>query len=131
MLANALDRSQIRSTLGLDLARYCGAFAYTPDTQPVDLYMNNDYKGTYLLTEKVEIAPGRVEIRDLEDMINSEDILLVVGASEDLTTMYSAMETDFFGIPMLVPFSDGDILLENGTGYTLRMTPNGQSYTAS
>lgn len=66
LLANALDRSQIRNTLALDLARYAGSFAYTPRTQPVDLYLNNDYKGTYLLTEKAEIGKNRLVISDLE-----------------------------------------------------------------
>ena len=66
LLANALDRSQIRNTLALDLARYSGAFAYTPRTQPVDLYLNNDYKGTYLLTEKAETGKKRLAISDLE-----------------------------------------------------------------
>ncbi len=65
----------------------------------------------------------------LADMINNEDILMVVGASEDLPTMYAAMETDFFEIPMLIPYSDGDIISENSTGYNMRMTPTSQSYT--
>lgn len=66
LLANALDRAQIRNTLALDLARYSGAFAYTPRTQPVDLYLNNEYEGTYLLTEKSETGKNRLAIRDLE-----------------------------------------------------------------
>ncbi len=66
LLANALDRSQIRNTLALDLARSCGSFAYTPRTQPVDLYMNNDYKGTYLLAEKAETGKNRLAISNLE-----------------------------------------------------------------
>lgn len=64
----------------------------------------------------------------LADMINTEDILMAVGASEDLPTMYAAMETDFFGIPMLIPFSDGDIISDRSAGYTMRMTPNSQNY---
>ena len=65
---------------------------------------------------------------DLADMINNEDILMVVGASEYLPTMYAAMETDFFGIPMLIPFSDGDLISDHSAGYTLRMTPTSQTY---
>lgn len=64
----------------------------------------------------------------LADMINAEDILMVIGASEDLPTMYAAMETDFFGIPMLIPYSDGDIVSDHSAGYTLRMTPTDNSY---
>ena len=69
LLADAMDRSHIRNTIALDLARYCGAFSFTPQEQSVDLYMNHDYKGTYLLVEKVETDPNRLRIRDLEEEI--------------------------------------------------------------
>ncbi|MBQ6510309.1 MAG: hypothetical protein IJI07_12615 [Flexilinea sp.] len=64
----------------------------------------------------------------LADMINAEDILMVIGASGDLPTMYAAMETDFFGIPMLIPYSDGDIVSDSSAGYTVRMTPTDNNY---
>ena len=69
LLANALDRTQIRYKLALDLARYCGVFAYTPQAHPVDLYMNGDYRGTFLLTEKVETGKNRVAVTDLEKAV--------------------------------------------------------------
>ncbi len=65
----------------------------------------------------------------LAETVNSDDILMAVGASEDLPTMYAAMETDFFGIPMLIPFSDGDIISDRSAGYTMRMTLNSNSFT--
>lgn len=66
LLANTLDRSQIRNTLALDLARYCKAFSFVPAAQSVDLYINHEYMGLYLLTEKVEIGPERLAVADLE-----------------------------------------------------------------
>ena len=100
LLANALDRSEIRSTLGLDLARYCGAFAYTPDTQPVDLYLNNDYQGSYLLTEKVEIASGRVPVRDLEKLVKAMNPGLDFAALETLgESTYAPGAQKYRGIP--------------------------------
>lgn len=82
LLANAMDRAEIRNTLALDLARYCGAFAYTPRTQPVDLYLNHDYRGCYLLTEKVEVTGSRVGIRDLEKETKRLNPGLDLGALE-------------------------------------------------
>lgn len=78
------------------------------------------------LLSETDVTPDITS--NLADMINNEDILMVIGASEDLPTMYAAMETDFFGIPMLVPFSDGDLTSEHSSGYTLRMTPTSQTY---
>lgn len=71
LLANTLDRSEIRNTLALDLARYSGAYAFVPAAQSVDLYLNYDYKGTYLLTEKVEIDEDRLNISNLESAMES------------------------------------------------------------
>lgn len=69
LLANYLDRSEIRNTLALDLARYSGAYAFTPRYQPVDLYLNNSYAGCYLLTEKCEIGSNRLPIANLESAV--------------------------------------------------------------
>lgn len=66
LLANTLDRSEIRNTLALDMARLSGAYSFVPSARSVDLYLNNDYKGTYLLTEKVEIDGDRLDITNLE-----------------------------------------------------------------
>ena len=100
LLANALDRSEIRNTLGLDLARYCGAFAYTPAAQPVDLYLNNDYQGTYLLTEKVEIASGRIAVRDLEKLIEDMNPGLDFSALEPLGALeYGPGAQKYYDLP--------------------------------
>jgi hypothetical protein len=69
LLANILDRAQIRTTLAFDLARYSGAFIYTPYTQPVDLYVNGEYRGSYLLSEKQEERKNRLPITDLEKTV--------------------------------------------------------------
>lgn len=66
LLTNYLDRSEIRNTIALDLARYSGAYAFTPQRQSVDLYLNHAYAGCYLLTEKCEIDKDRLNITDLE-----------------------------------------------------------------
>ncbi len=69
LLANYLDRSGIRNRIGLDLARYSGAYAFTVQCQPVDLYMNHAYVGCYLLTEKCEIDKDRLNITNLESAV--------------------------------------------------------------
>lgn len=67
LLANYLDRSCIRNSIALDLARYSGAYAFTPAFQSVDLYLNHEYMGCYLLTEKCEIDPDRLNLINLEE----------------------------------------------------------------
>ncbi len=67
LLANVVDRTGIRNEIGLDIARYCGVWKFVPSYQAVDVYLNHDYKGAYLLCEKVEIDSERLDITNLED----------------------------------------------------------------
>lgn len=64
LLANAYDPTLIHNTIGLDMARGFGL--NSPDFVSVDLYYDGAYRGNYLLCEKVQIGPGRVDIYDLE-----------------------------------------------------------------
>lgn len=65
LLANFYDVSSIRNKIVYDMAQAAGLM-YTPDGDWVDLYINGDYYGIYLLSEKIEVAKNRVEIHDLE-----------------------------------------------------------------
>jgi hypothetical protein len=65
LLANYMDSSLLRNTVTFALARAAG-LPYTSKSQAVDLYINNNYLGSYLLCEKVEIGDERVAITDLE-----------------------------------------------------------------
>ena len=74
LLGNYLDKSFIRNQMNFDTARYVG-LGYTPDCRQTALYINNEYMGLYLLTEKIEIDDDRVDIRNLEketEKLNSE-----------------------------------------------------------
>lgn len=61
LLANFIDKSLMRNMIGLRLAEQIG-LPFTPQYQPVDLWLNNEYQGCYLLCEKVEFGTGRVDV---------------------------------------------------------------------
>lgn len=61
LLANAFDSSNLRNKIAYDFAKTVG-LAYSPDSQWVDLYLNGEYAGLYLLCERNEIHPERVAI---------------------------------------------------------------------
>ena len=58
------DASALRNHLIWDLARRMGTIPYVPAYTWVELYLNGDYRGLYLLTEKIEVASDRVDIDD-------------------------------------------------------------------
>ena len=65
LLANYYDVTSLRNQIVFDMAKAAG-LKYTPEGDWVDLYINGDYCGIYLLSEKVQIGKNRVDIHDLE-----------------------------------------------------------------
>lgn len=72
LLANALDKTLVKSAFAYDLAQYLG-LAGSPEHRFVDLYFDGEYRGNYFLCEKVQINAGRLEINDLEDVNEVKD----------------------------------------------------------
>lgn len=61
LLANAYDETNLNNKLVFDLASQVG-FSWSPDSRFVDLYLNGEYRGLYLLTEKIEISANRLDL---------------------------------------------------------------------
>ncbi len=52
----------IATVMGFELSRRLG-MDYTPQVSPIELVLNGDYRGVYLLTEQLRVEPGRVEVK--------------------------------------------------------------------
>lgn len=63
-LADSLDYSHLRNKLAYDAAIDIG-LPYAVDSRYVDLYVNGEYLGLYLMTESVEVGENRISIADL------------------------------------------------------------------
>ena len=68
LLANAGDITLIHNSLVTTLAKDLG-LPYTIDNTPVDLYYDGEYRGSYLLTDKVEVGEENLDIEDLDGLI--------------------------------------------------------------
>ncbi len=75
LLSNVYDNTVLRNVLALNAGRVLGMESNI-ESRWVDLYYDAEYRGSYLLTEKVEIAGGRVDVADLEK------------ANEEVNTVY-------------------------------------------
>lgn len=69
LLANWIDGSFMRNYAAFSFARMIG-MPYANSCRPVDVYLNNRYKGTYTLTQKVGFNNGSVDLTK-EDEANS------------------------------------------------------------
>ena len=63
LLANAFDETNLRDRVIFDFAkRVSGDARIAPDTAFADVYLNGDYAGLYVLSEKPQIAENRLDI---------------------------------------------------------------------
>lgn len=72
LLANSSDPSMVKNKTSFDLSSKLGA-SFTPNSQFVDLWIEGDYRGTYEVTDKVEIGSSRVNIDDATGVISEMD----------------------------------------------------------
>ncbi len=62
--ANKFDVAGLRNYLVWELSNRMGTLPYVPSCTWVQLFVNGDYRGMYMVTEHVEVANDRVEIDD-------------------------------------------------------------------
>lgn len=99
------DLSLIRNEFAYSLSRALGHYA--PHSIPVELVLNNNYRGLYFFMEKIQCQPGRVEIRfDSSDSMN-------VSNNGFLVQIDQASHKDI----VLHPTKQSFILEEPETGY--------------
>lgn len=72
LLANSSDPSMVKNKTSFDLSSKLGA-SFTPNSQFVDLWIEGDYRGTYEVTDKVEIGSSRVDIDDATGVVSELD----------------------------------------------------------
>lgn len=97
LLANHADASLMRNKVAYDLAANIG-MPYSPQSTWVDLRVNGQYLGNYLISEKTEIKKNRVDLSDpqaiLTEMDNNygtaEDYYFYTGSSKTLFTLKDA-----------------------------------------
>jgi hypothetical protein len=66
LLANYSDKSLMRNHVSYELGRRLG-MPFTLPTQFVEVTLNGEFLGNYLLTEQVEVNKDRVDIKELDE----------------------------------------------------------------
>ncbi len=71
LISNYEDKSLLRNYLAAYLSEMVAGAEYTMKARPVDLWLNGQYYGNYLLMEKIEIEGDRVDITDYKDALEA------------------------------------------------------------
>jgi hypothetical protein len=77
LLADYFDRSLIRNKLALSLGAssiFSDGLKWTPSGQHLEVWLNGDYVGVYLMTEDIRIDPARLNIRKMSSKAADNDI---------------------------------------------------------
>ena len=96
LTGNYRDKSYLRNQIVLDMAAYAG-LPYTPEHISAEVYINHEYRGLYLFSEKVEIDDDRIDIPDLEaqtEDLNGGDLsrFPLAGSKKPVKGKYKAYE---------------------------------------
>lgn len=62
LIANVSDKSLLRNYTAYELGERFDGIDFSSKHQLVDLYLNNDYRGVYLLCDQIQTGSGRVDI---------------------------------------------------------------------
>lgn len=117
LIASAAENSLIRNKSVYDLADKTGLL-YSSQSQHIDLYINGDYRGNYLVCESIEVGKNRVDITDLDEaneLANpGVDIESLVPSTEsaDKEAGYKANTYKYVDIPNDPEDISGGYLLE-------------------
>lgn len=118
LLANEADETLIKDQLTYDFADYIG-IKYQPHCKPVDLYVNQQYLGSYQLSEKVEIKSNRLNISDAYENLE------IANGTTDATTGVTT-PADLSGTTVKTVNSSGQ-QVSLGTGSMLFDNTNSQT----
>jgi hypothetical protein len=77
LLANHADHSLQRIAAAFSMARMFDGFDYVPGCRFVEVFLNGEYRGVYLLTEQTQTGKSRVNINDGDFETNVQADFLV------------------------------------------------------
>lgn len=77
LLASYKDRSFLRDITGYKLGKLLSPDYYASDFKLVEVYVNDEYFGVYILAEQQEVKKNRINIDDAEDTSSTETGYLI------------------------------------------------------
>lgn len=102
LLANYRDVTDMMNVYAFEAARYMD-MPNTNHSRFVEVFLNDDYIGTYQLTEKIEVGKNRVDIDEEEGVMLSFDQDDGPSLSPSATDNFSS---SVYGLPMCVKYPE-------------------------
>ncbi|MCL2372335.1 MAG: CotH kinase family protein [Defluviitaleaceae bacterium] len=116
LVANHFDMSLLRNYAALYLGSLMGGMDHTPMVQNVQVYINGEYAGLFLLTDERDVAPGRSQLTFDPDPTLSEFYFELDGHAIGWRADDRTLGDDFF--------------IVDGLAYSIRYPSGGRRSTA-
>ncbi|MBR6563806.1 MAG: CotH kinase family protein [Clostridia bacterium] len=110
LLANCYDKTLLRNAVVMDFAKELGV-PYTPDYKYVDVYVNDELQGSYLLIDSVEVSETRVDI----DLDNNEYLIELDYNTPDPDCYY--LNSGVYGISFAINEPEIEDITDEQTRY--------------
>ena len=121
LLANHADKALIRNALAFKISELVG-LNYTPPARFVDVVLNNQFLGNYMVTDQIEVKPYRVtveeqEIYDMDEPAISGGYLLEIDGFAVSEPLYFTTDR---GLPVTIKYPDDDKINSAQLNYIIR-----------
>ena len=117
LLANFSDQTLIRNYLAYNFAASLG-MEYSPSAKFVDVFLNGEFLGNYMLTDQIEVGPSRVAI---DEKSTNADTGYLIEMDKRLLSEPDGIEgIDYFiiaGVPYAIKFPQTDDIYYNAVQY--------------
>lgn len=125
LMADYYDYSLMRNSLSFRMCKeLLNGYSFASDCAWVELYVNDDYRGVYLLCEQTQINPHRVDIYEKEDTETNLEIGYLMVGQGGRTDEPNTVQISYGGKPMTdlegttMSFGGGNFSLSSGGDYT-------------
>ena len=117
LLASYKDWSQLRDASAFYISKLLSS-AYSSDFRLVEVYVNSEYWGVYLLAEQQQIKKGRVDIAEVEKKYKGTDIGYLLEFDGYYFSEDENFEIDYLGD--ILDINGKKISLMLNKGYTIK-----------
>lgn len=112
LLANWLDRTNLRNEVSFEIGRRLSGLVWTPSGEFVDLVFNGEMIGNYYLCEQIKVDPNRVDIDEMKptDLVEP---LITGGYLLEFDKAYDEVNkfrTQLLNLPVNIQSPDEDVL---------------------
>ena len=125
LLANYADKTLMRNALAFETARNMFEFGFTPSVTFVDVVINGENLGSYILTDQVEVKSKRVPVTEQETTTTSVDPEITGGYLVEVDG-YADSEASWFkttkGMKVTIKYPKDDEINSDQSSYISNYT---------